>query len=227
MDPKVRVLIADDHPLLREALRNTFDQYEDIEVVAEAADGEEAVRMATELKPDVAVLDIVMPKVSGIEAIRQIRQRSPKTAVLILSAYDDDRYVVGLLEAGAAGYLLKSARGQALAEAVRTVYAGESVLHPAIIAKMLRYSSQAEGAATHKNEENLSDRELEVLKLAARGLSNKDIAAELALSPRTIKAHLSNIFDKMKVASRTEAIVKGVRQGWLSLESLPQNGSAG
>ena len=218
---KIRVAIADDHPLLREAMRNVLEQHEDMEVLGEASNGEEAVTLSSELKPDVVVMDIVMPKLSGIEATRQIRKVSPATAVLVLTAYDDDRYVIGLLEAGAASYLLKSARGEALVKAIRAVHAGESVLHPTIIAKILKYGMRigAEGGKP-KAEEQLSDREMEILKLAARGMSNKDIAKTLFLSIRTVKAHLSNIFNKMGVASRTEAIVKGVREGWLTLEDI-------
>ena len=225
---KIRVLIADDHPLLREAMRNTFEQYEDIEVVGDAGDGEEAVKLSSELKPDIAIMDIVMPKLSGIEATSQIRKVSPNTAVLILTAYDDDRYVIGLMEAGAAGYLLKSARSQDLVRAVRSVHAGESVLHPTIIAKILKHHVRirAEDSA-QKAKEQLSSRELEVLELAAKGMSNKDIAEELLLSVRTVKAHLSSIFGKMGVASRTEAIIKGVREGWLALQNPSEEENKG
>ena len=221
-DTKIRVIVTDDHPLLRDAMRNTLVMQEDIEVIGEASDGEEAVKLSSELKPDVVIMDIVMPKLNGIEATKRIREMNPDTAVLILTAYDDDRYVIGLLEAGAAGYLLKSARGQALVDAVRTVNAGESVLHPAIIAKVLKYGVRTRAqVGEYGSREPLSDRELEVLELAARGMSNKDIAKELFLSVRTVKAHLSSIFNKMDVASRTEAIFKGVREGWLTLEDLP------
>ncbi len=216
----MRVLIADDHPLLREAMRSTFKQYPDIEVVAEAVDGEEAVRLSAELKPDIVVMDIVMPKLNGIEATKQIKKLSPNTAVLILTAYDDDRYVIGLLESGAVGYLLKSAPGRVLVEALRTVYQGESVLNPAIIAKLLKYGHQKQTSENQpKPEEQITGRELEVLKLVARGMSNKDIAQALFLSTRTVKTHLASIFSKMEVASRTEAIVKGVREGWLTLDN--------
>jgi len=207
-------------------MRNVLEQHEDMEVLGEASDGEEAVKLSSELKPDIIVMDIVMPKLSGIEATRQIRKVSPTTAVLVLTAYDDDRYVMGLLEAGAAGYLLKSARGEVLVKAIRAVYAGESVLHPTIIAKILKYRMQIEAeGGEQKTEEPLSDRELEILKLTARGMSNKDIANRLFLSVRTVKAHLSNIFNKMAVASRTEAIVKGVREGWLTLEDMSDDES--
>ena len=223
---KIRIVIADDHPLLREAMRNAFERRKDMEVVGEAGDGEEAVKLSSELKPDIVIMDIVMPKLSGIEATKQIRQVSPATAVLILTAYDDDRYVIGLLEAGAAGYLLKSARSQVLVEAVRAVHAGEAVLHPTIIAKILKYGVRMQAEARErKTEEQLSDRELEVLKLAAKGMSNKDIAKQLFLSVRTVKAHLSSIFNKADVASRTEAIVKGVREGWITLEDISDDES--
>ena len=220
-EAKIRVIVADDHPLLRDAMRNTLAKQEDIEVIGEASDGEEAVKLSSELNPDVVIMDIVMPRLNGIEATKRIRETSSDTAVLILTAYDDDRYVIGLLEAGAAGYLLKSARGQALVDAVRTVSAGESVLHPAIIAKVIKYGMRTRAQNAERGTEGqLSDRELEVLKLAAKGMSNKDIAEEIFLSTRTVKAHLSNIFDKLDVASRTEAIVKGIKEGWLTVDDL-------
>ena len=218
---KIGIVIADDHTMLREAMRSAFSQYPDLEVLAEAANGREAVAMSVEFKPDIVIMDIVMPELSGIEATKEIRRVSPTTAVLILTAYDDDRYVIGLLEAGAAGYLLKSSPGRVLVDAIRTVHAGESVLHPAIIAKIMKYGSGSRAEASAQlGEDKLSVREMEVLRLAARGMSNKDIAADLFLSVRTIKAHLGSIFNKLGVASRTEAIVKGVREGWLTIDNL-------
>ena len=212
------VLIADDHPLVREALHRALEGEEDIEVVAEANDGEEAVKFASELKPNVAVMDIVMPKINGIEATKKIKEIAPDTAILILTAYDDDEYVLGLLDAGAAGYLLKSARGRDLVGAIRAIRSGESVLHPKIIAKLLKRATIAP-AGEHKASELLSERESEVLKLVTSGMSNKEIAENLFLSQRTIKAHLTNIFNKLNVASRSEAIVKGLQWGLVTLEN--------
>jgi DNA-binding NarL/FixJ family response regulator len=215
---RLTVLIADDHPLVREALRRALEGEEDIEVVAEVGDGGEAVKFASELKPDVAVMDIVMPKLNGIEATRKIKEIAPDTAILILTAYDDDEYVLGLLDAGAAGYLLKSARGRDLVGAIRAIRSGESVLHPKIIAKLLKRATIAP-AGKHKASDLLSERESEILNLVTSGMSNKEIAEKLFLSQRTIKAHLTNIFNKLNVASRSEAIVKGLQWGLVTLEN--------
>jgi NarL family two-component system response regulator LiaR len=216
---KLTVLIADDHPLVRDALRQALDAEEDMEIVAEAADGEEAIKLASELKPDVAVMDIVMPKLNGIEATRKIKQIAPDIAILILTAYDDDEYVLGLLDAGAAGYLLKSARGHDLAGAIRAIKSGESVLHPKIIAKLLKRAMVAP-VEEHRPSAILSERELEILQFVALGMSNKEIADKLFLSERTIKAHLTNIFNKLNVASRSEAIVKGLQWRLVTLENI-------
>lgn len=222
MRQRIKVLIADDHALLRESMRNLIDCQDDMEVVGEACDGEEAVRISSDLKPDIAVMDIVMPKLTGIEASKQIKKVSPGTAILILTAYDDIQYILGLLEAGAAGYLLKSARGHDVVAAIRAVRAGESVLHPSIIIKLLRRKAGLPIASeSSRLKENLSERELEVLRLAATSMSNKEIARTLSVTVRTVKAHLSNIFAKMNVASRTEAILSGVREGWLDLDQAP------
>ncbi len=222
MKQKTRVLIADDHALLRESMKDLLDRQDDIEVVGEACDGEEAVTLASDLKPDIAVMDIVMPRMNGIEASKQIKQISPGTAILILTAYDDDQYILGLLEAGAAGYLLKSARGRDIVAAIRAVRAGESVLHPSIIAKLLRRAMgiPVDESSKLKWKENLTDREIEVLRLAATGMSNKEIAERLSVTVRTVKAHISNIFVKMNVASRTEAILKAMREGGLELNEV-------
>jgi len=215
----IKILIADDHAVVREGTRQILENESDLEVVAEAGDGEEAVRLAGSFKPDVAIIDIAMPKLDGIEATRQIKTLYPTVAVLILTAYDDDQFVFSLLEAGAAGYLLKSVRGRELIDAVRAVYAGESVLHPSIARKVLnRFIPVAGKPLKQEPSEILTEREIEVLRLATRGLSNQDIANELYLSLRTVQTHLSHIFNKLQVSSRTEAVVRALKEGWVSLE---------
>jgi DNA-binding NarL/FixJ family response regulator len=219
---KIKVLIADDHAVVREGTRQILEQEPDIDVVAEAVDGEEAVRLAGSSRPDVAIMDIAMPGIDGIEATRQIKSLYPSIAVLILSAYDDDQFVFSLLEAGAAGYLLKSIRGRELIDAVRQVHAGESVLHPAIARKVLnRFVPAPDKSTRQKPSDMLSERELAVLRLATRGLSNQEIADELCLSLRTVQAHLGHIFNKLQVSSRTEAVVHALKQGWVTLEDIP------
>jgi DNA-binding NarL/FixJ family response regulator len=220
--PKIKVLIADDHAVVREGTRQILEQEADIDVVAEAADGEEAIRLAGISRPDVAIIDIAMPGVDGIEATRQIKALYPSIAVLVLSAYDDDQFVFSLLEAGAAGYLLKSIRGRELIDAVRQVHAGESVLHPSIARKVLnRFVPAPDKPQRQKPSDMLSEREIEVLRLATRGLSNQNIADELCLSLRTVQAHLGHIFNKLQVSSRTEAVVHALKQGWVTLEDIP------
>jgi len=219
---QIKILIADDHTVVREGTRQILEQEPDLEVVAEAADGEEAVKLAGSSKPDVAIMDIAMPKLDGIEATKQVKALYPTIAVLILTAYDDDQFIFSLLEAGAAGYLLKTVRGRELINAVRAVHAGESVLHPSIARKVLnRFVPVPDEAVRQGLVEVLSKREIDVLKLATKGLSNQDIASELCLSLRTIQAHLSHIFNKLGVSSRTEAVVHALKEGWVNLDDIP------
>ncbi len=219
---KINVLIADDHTVVREGTRQILEQQPDMNVVAEAGDGEEAVRLAGIYKPDVAIIDIAMPKLDGVEATRRIKTLYPQVTVLILSAYDDDEFVFSLLEAGAAGYLLKSVRGRELVEAVRAVYAGESALHPSIARKVLnRFATSAKESTEAKTAEPLTEREREVLRMATRGLTNQEIATELSLSLRTVQAHLGHIFNKLRVSSRTEAVVRALKEGWVTLDDVP------
>jgi NarL family two-component system response regulator LiaR len=216
---RIRVLLADDHVLVRQGTRELLEREEDIEVVAEAGDGEEAVRLTTSQCPDIAIMDIAMPKLNGIDATRQIKTLHPATAVLVLTAYDDDQYIFALLEAGAAGYLLKDVRADELIKAIRAVYAGESVLHPAIARKVINHFAQPADKRTEESAlDQLTERQLEVLRLAAKGMTNREIARELVISVRTVQVHLSNIFNKMGVGSRTEAVLHALRKGWLILE---------
>ncbi len=213
----IRILLADDHALVREGTRRLLETESDVEVVAEAASGEEAIDAARRLRPDIAIIDIAMPGIGGIEATRAIKIHCPGTAVLILSAYDDEPYLMALIDAGAAGFLLKSVHGEELIKAVRAVARGESVLQPWLAEKAMRRLS-ARTDDVGRSTEKLSEREFEVLRLAARGLPNKEIAIRLGLSVRTVHSHLANIFLKMQVGSRTEAVLLALRQGMISLQ---------
>lgn len=219
---KIKVLLAEDHVVVREGTRELIRHEPDMEVIGEAGDGEEAVELANRLQPDVVIMDISMPRLNGIEATKRIKVLQPNTALLILTAYDSDQYIFAVLEAGAAGYLLKNVRSAELINAIRAVHAGESILHPTVARRVICHLvSPTPNNVEVKIVEPLSEREMEVLKLAARGISNKDIAEQLFLSPRTVQAHLGNIFSKLGVASRTEAVLWGLRKGWLTLEDLP------
>jgi DNA-binding NarL/FixJ family response regulator len=199
-----------------------LEREDDLQVVAEASDGREAIDLAASQKPDVAIVDISMPIMNGIDATKGIKRICPQTAILVLTAYDDDEYVFAILEAGAAGYLLKNARSSEVIEAVRRVHAGESVLHPSIASKLVRQVRRTQVRQSGPAVEDLTDRELEVLHLAALGLSNREIATELVVSPRTVQSHLANIFGKLDVGSRTEAVMVGVRRGWIDVDDLPR-----
>jgi len=224
----IRILLADDHAVLREGMCNLLEREKDLEVVGEASDGVEAIELVSELKPTVVLMDIVMPKISGIEATKQIKQVSPATIVLILTAYSDISYILGLLKAGASGYLLKSSRGHEIISAIRAVCSGESVLDPVVTRKLLeRVGGVAKKTDSAEERGVLSQREVEILRLASRGMSNKDIANALFLSVRTVKAHLTNIFNKMGVGCRTDAIVKGFREGFINLHDIPQEEKSG
>lgn len=221
---KIRVIIADDHAIVREGTRHILDHEPDMEVVGEAADGVQAVALVDELKPDVAIVDISMPTMGGIEATEKIKASRPGTAVLVLTSYDDDRYVFALLAAGAAGYLLKDVPSAEVVRAVRSVHAGEPALHPAIAKKVLaRFAEEArQWQPAHEDDELLTGRERDVLRLAACGLGNADIADRLSVSLRTVQSHLTQIFNKLGVGSRTEAVITGLRRGMLRLEDLDE-----
>ncbi len=220
---KIKVLLVEDHAVVREGTAELLNRQVDIQVVGEAGNGLVAVELAARLRPDVILMDVALPELDGISATRKIKEAQPTIAVLALSAHDEDQYVFALLEAGAAGYLLKTVRGNELVEAVRAVHRGEAALHPTVAKKVLGHFARTGGEkleAIARPVENLSERELEVLRLAGRGLSNKEIADRLVLSPRTVQAHFANIFSKLQVGSRTEAVLQGLRRRWLRLEDI-------
>lgn len=212
---RIRVLIADDHPVVRQGLHTFLDLQEDLEVVGEARDGQEAVDIVRRLQPDIVLMDLVMPQLSGIDAIPQVREVSPSTKVIVLTSFADDEKVFPAVKAGAAGYLLKDAQPQELAQAIRTVHRGEALLHPSIAAKLMR---EYAGGESRAKGDLLTDRELEVLRHLARGMSNKEIAKSLVLSEKTVKTHVSNILRKLDLADRTQAALYAVKQGLADLE---------
>ena len=213
-----RVIIADDHPMFRAGVRERLEKLDSgIDVVGEASDGQEAYELCGRLRPDVVLLDIAMPRLNGIEATRKIKAEWPEIGILVLTLYDDEQYIYALIDAGAAGYLLKTADGSELADAVHRIRQGEAVLSPAVTQKVLSRIAHGGRPAERPVPSPLSEREREVLTLAARGASNKLIAHELQVSVRTVHAHMRHIFNKLGVASRTEAVMLGVRQGWLQV----------
>ena len=212
MSEPITVLLVDDHALVRQGVRAFLETQGGITVVAEAASGEEAVGLATEHAPDVALVDLIMPGMDGVETTRLLRARSPRTNVIVLTSYHDDEHVFPAIRAGALSYILKEVGPQELADTVRKAASGEAVLHPRVAARVVR---ELHGA--RRDEPNvfheLSDRELEVLKLIAEGLSNSEISDRLFISEKTTKNHVSNILSKLHLADRTQAAVYAWRQG--------------
>ncbi len=214
----ITVLLVEDHQIVREGTRQLLELHQDMQIVGEASDGLEAVGLAGVLQPDVIVMDVRLPKLNGVEATRAITTRHPKIKVLILSAYEDDSYVFPLLDAGASGYLLKTSSSTELASAIRLVFSGEMALSPRISAKIV---NRLGGRSAYRNLDmprGLTEREIDVLKAAAHGRSNKEIALNLGITTQTVQVHLRNIFVKLDVSSRSEAVAYAIRHGWITLE---------
>ncbi len=214
----ITLLLADDHKIVREGTRQWLEQYPDFKIVGEAADGAEAVRLAGELKPDVIIMDVRLPVLSGMEATRIITSRYPGMRVVVLSAYEGDEYVFPLLEAGASGYLLKTSSGSELADALRAVHSNGTVLPPRIMERLIGHLPGRKPYGLSGTGEYLTDREMHVLRAAAAGQSNKQIAQALHISPQTVQVHLRNIFSKLSVNSRSAAVAYAISHGWITLE---------
>lgn len=216
MSETIRVLIADDHTVVRGGLIALLEDVEGIEVVAEASDGQEAVLKTRLVKPDVILMDLAMPRKTGIEAIEDIKHENANARIVVLTSYSEDEKVFAAIKAGAMGYLLKETSTQDLLQAIRDVYHGESSLHPAIARKLIRELNRP--TTLPPSDEPLTDREAEVLVLVARGLSNQDIADKLVISERTVRTHVSNILSKLQLANRTQAALYALKEGLTSLD---------
>lgn len=216
MGETIRILIADDHAVVREGLRTLITRTPGMELVGEAANGLEAVNQGEALQPDVVLLDMVMPRLNGLEVIPKLKQVTPHVRILVLTSFDDDERVFAAVKAGALGYLLKDSSPQELLQAIRSVYQGQPSLAPNIAYKVIREISQP--SSLPQTEEPLTEREVETLRLIAQGLSNEEIAQNLTISERTVGKHVSNILEKLHLANRTQAALYALRQGLASLD---------
>ncbi len=212
----IRVLIADDHPIIRDSLRTLIATEPDLKLVGEAVDGEEAVSKTLELKPDVILMDLVMPVKDGLEAISEIKSLLPEVSILVLTSFSDEDKVFPAIRAGALGYLLKDSSPQELLKAIHDVYRGEASLHPSIALQLIREINRPSELPPVENP--LSERELEVLKLVAQGLTNQEIATRLVLSEWTVRTHVRNILGKLHLANRTQAALFALREGLADLK---------
>jgi NarL family two-component system response regulator LiaR len=213
----IRILIADDHPLVRRGLCTLIATEPGMELAGEARDGVEAVEKAQSLRPDVILIDMVMPRMTGLEAIDAIKRKDPEARILVLTSFGDDDKVFPAIRAGALGYLLKDSSHDDLLKAIRDVYEGESSLHPSIARKLIRELGQPSDRP--RVEDPLTEREVDVLKLVARGLSNREVAEELVISERTVAAHVRSILGKLHLANRTQAALYALREGLASLDT--------
>jgi NarL family two-component system response regulator LiaR len=218
---QIRLILADDHSLVRKGVEALLSTEEGMTVIGSAADGEEAVREVARLNPDVILLDLQMPRKSGIEAIAEIKEQDPQARILVLTSFSDDEKVFAAIKAGAMGYILKDASPQELIAAIRNVHEGKSSLDPSIALKVIRELNKP--SALPPTSEPLTERELEILQLLARGLSNQQIAEELVISERTARTHISNILAKLHLANRTQAALYALRQGIARLDDGPDS----
>ena len=214
---KTRILLADGHRLVRQGIRRLFEAEPDLEVVGEADDGQQAVELARELRPDIILMEARMGKLDSVEATRRLKAQHPEAAVIVLTAYEDEEYVADMLRAGARGCLLKSTDADQLVQAIRFIKAGLFVSDLTVEQRILKRTARPRPVAVDYGQ-HLTRREAEVLKLIADGRNNRDIAGYLGLAERTVKGHVMNIFDKLDVGSRTEAVREALRRGWVSLE---------
>lgn len=218
---KIRVILADDHPVVLKAVRSELEKYPVFDVLAEAQDGEEVIRLVRDLAPNLVLMDIGMPKINGIEATRQIKAASPDTIILVLTVYDDIEHILEVLESGADGYLTKNISVESIVQSMRLAANGEAVLSPKIYQQVLKYALRYNTKPVVLDSGlKLTSREIDIIRMVARGLGNKEIAAKLNLGPRTVKGHLVDIFNKLKANSRTEAVIMGLRYGFLKLDDL-------
>jgi len=221
----IKIVIADDHALLRQGIRNVLELEDDLQVIGEAGDGEEAVKKAAQLVPDILLLDINMPKINGLEVIKQVIAQQPKVRIIVLTMHDDKNYVIEVIKAGAVGYLLKDIEPGMLVKAIRTVYEGESFIYPCLAKKLFseinrQHVRKLEEAKVieRTKDERLSYRETEVLEMVCKGMSNQDVAKHLFLSEKTVKNHLTNIFRKIGVTDRTQAVLYAIKNKIIIIE---------
>jgi two-component system, NarL family, response regulator LiaR len=216
----IKILVADDHPLVRRALRDLVEAQPDMRVIGEAENGQESVELAIKLVPDIVIMDIGMPAMNGLEATRRIKSQCPSIAVLVLTVHTDREHIIGILEAGAAGYLTKVLFGNDIIQAIRAIFGGEAVMTPLVLHEILKqhHPEQSESIAVEVGR--LTEKEVAILKLAAQGLNNKSIAKKLSVTENTVKSYLANIFGKINVSSRTEAVIFGLKSGLININDL-------
>ncbi|MBN1368187.1 MAG: response regulator transcription factor [Dehalococcoidales bacterium] len=219
---KIRIILADDHPLMRQALITSLGKEPDFEIIAEASDGEQVVKFTKDMNPDIIIMDIGMPKLNGIEATRQIYNKYPNIAVLVLTIHIDNDTVLSIFQAGARGYLVKTATGKEVIQAIRTIMSGETVWSLPISNKIIQATAHPMNASSRGLSRKISPRELDILKLLSKGMSNKAIGIQLGIQETSVKAYLTSLFTKLGVGTRTEAVSVGLQIGILTFGDLTQ-----